>query len=69
MLLASGYIAGGAMGGILIALMTGALGRVDFALTQWAEGHNPFFAGPNSDWLALLPFAALVGWLYWKAKG
>jgi putative OPT family oligopeptide transporter len=63
-LLASGYIAGGAIGGIVIAVMAGALGRVDFALTQWASSHNAFFAGPNSDWLALLPFAALTWFLY-----
>jgi hypothetical protein len=62
-LLASGYIAGGAIGGIMIALMAGPLGRVDFALTQWASSHNPFFAGPHSDWLALLPFAALTWFL------
>lgn len=62
-LLASGYIAGGAIGGIIIALMAGVLGRLDFALTQWASSHNPFFAGPQSDWLALLPFAALTWWL------
>jgi hypothetical protein len=59
-LLASGYIAGGAIGGIIIALMAGVWGRLDFALTQWASSHNPFFAGPHSDWLALLPFAALT---------
>ena len=62
-LLACGYIAGGAIGGIIIALMAGPLGRVDFALTQWASSHNPFFAGPHSDWLALLPFAALTWFL------
>ena len=55
MLLASGYIAGGAIAGIVIAFMAGALGSVDAALTNWAEAHNPFFAGPNADWLALLP--------------
>ncbi|MGA2865582.1 MAG: oligopeptide transporter, OPT family [Verrucomicrobiota bacterium] len=63
-LLASGYIAGGAITGIIIALMTGALGGADFALTKWAEAHNPFFAGRNSDLLALLPFAALSWFLY-----
>jgi len=61
-LLASGYIAGGAIAGIIIALIAGVWGRLDFALTQWASSHNPFFAGPQSDWLALLPFAALT-WL------
>jgi putative OPT family oligopeptide transporter len=63
-LLASGYIAGGAIAGVVIALMTGVLTRVDTRLTQWAEAHNPFYAGPNADWLALLPFAALTVFLY-----
>jgi uncharacterized oligopeptide transporter (OPT) family protein len=63
-LLASGFIAGGAITGILIALMTGVLDRTDAALTRWAEAHNPFFAGSNADWLALLPFAGLTVFLY-----
>ena len=67
-LLASGYIAGGAIAGIIIAFMAGALNQIDAALTKWAEAHNPLFAGPNSDWLALLPFAALVVGLYWAGR-
>ena len=63
-LLASGYIAGGAIAGILIAFMAGVLGNLDAMLTKWAEAFNPFFAGPNADWLALLPFVALAGFLY-----
>ena len=63
-LLASGYIAGGAIAGIVIAFMAGALWNVDFELTKWAEAHNPFFAGASSDLLALLPFAALTCFLY-----
>ncbi len=64
MLLASGYIAGGAIAGILIALLVGVLTKVDTATTSWAEAKNPFYAGPNSDWLALIPFAALTLFLY-----
>lgn len=67
-LLASGYIAGGAIAGIVIAFLAGALSKVDSALTGWAENHNPFFAGPNSDWLALLPFVALCALLYYVAR-
>jgi hypothetical protein len=26
---------------------------------------NPFFAGPHADVLSLLPYAGLVGLLYW----
>jgi uncharacterized oligopeptide transporter (OPT) family protein len=63
-LLASGYIAGGAIAGIIIAFIAGALSNMDAAITKWAGASNPFFAGPNSDWLALLPFAALVALLY-----
>jgi uncharacterized oligopeptide transporter (OPT) family protein len=63
-LLASGYIAGGAIAGIIIAIMLGPLGHVDEALTKWAEAHNPFFGGSRADWLALLPFLVLVLGLY-----
>jgi uncharacterized oligopeptide transporter (OPT) family protein len=62
-LLASGYIAGGAIAGIVIAFMAGLLEDVDGALTRWAEAHNPFFAGPSADLLALLPFAAMTAFL------
>ncbi len=63
-LLASGYIAGGAIAGIVIAFVAGVLGNLDARITKWAEAFNPFFAGPNADWLALIPFAALTGFLY-----
>jgi uncharacterized oligopeptide transporter (OPT) family protein len=64
-LLASGYIAGGAISGIIIAFMAGALGHIDTAITDWAKAHNPFYAGPYADALALLPFTALTLLLYW----
>ena len=67
-LLASGYIAGGAIAGIVIAFIAGAMSRVDSDLTKWATAHNPFFAGPNADWLALLPFVALCAFLYLTAR-
>jgi putative OPT family oligopeptide transporter len=59
-LLASGYIAGGAIAGIVIAFMAGVLEPVDAMLTRWSSAHNPFFAGPRADLLALLPFGALA---------
>jgi putative OPT family oligopeptide transporter len=68
-LLASGYIAGGAIAGIIIAFMAGILSKTDAAITQWAETHNPLFAGPNSDWLALFPFVALAALLYAVGRG
>lgn len=63
-LLASGYVAGGAIAGIIIAFMMGVLTKADAATTRWAEAHNPFYDGPNADWLALIPFAALTLVLY-----
>jgi hypothetical protein len=35
----------------------------DVALTKWATAHNPFFAGPQSDLLALVPFVVLTAFL------
>ena len=58
-LLASGYIAGGAIAGIVIAFLAGVMESTDTALGRWAAANNPFFAGPNSDALALIPFAAI----------
>jgi putative OPT family oligopeptide transporter len=67
-LMASGYIAGGAIAGIVIAFIAGALPRIDSALTNWSNTHDPFFAGPSSDALALLPFIALCAFLYLVAR-
>ncbi|SPE61236.1 Oligopeptide transporter, OPT family [Verrucomicrobia bacterium] len=63
-LLASGYIAGGAIAGIIIAFVAGVLPSTDARLTNWASESNPFYSGPNADWLALLPFVALAALLY-----
>jgi uncharacterized oligopeptide transporter (OPT) family protein len=68
-LLASGYIAGGAIAGIVIAFVAGALGDLEAALTRWGEVHNPFFAGPNADWLSMVPFLLLTITLYLTARG
>ena len=59
-LMASGYIAGGAIAGIVIAFMAGVLEHTDAALTTWSRAHNPFFEGPHADLLALLPFALIL---------
>jgi putative OPT family oligopeptide transporter len=67
-LLASGYIAGGAIAGIVIAFMAGALDRVDAFFTSWAEAHNPFYAGRFANLLALLPFALLCAFLALVAR-
>ncbi|PWU07933.1 MAG: oligopeptide transporter, OPT family [Verrucomicrobia bacterium] len=67
-LLASGYIAGGAIAGILIAFLAGAMPDRDSRINSWAEAKNPFFDGANADWLALLPFLLLTGYLYWVGR-
>ena len=64
-LMASGYIAGGAIAGIIIAFVAGVDYFKDFnkSMTAWGEG-NPFHAGPWSDALGLIPFLILVFLLY-----
>ena len=59
-LMASGYIAGGAIAGIGIAFMAGLMEPLDRALTVWSRAHNPFFEGAQADLLAVIPFAALT---------
>ena len=65
-LLASGYIAGGALSGIVIAFMTGlpALIPINQHLQEWQTAHNPFFDGPWANALALIPFAIICLLLY-----
>jgi putative OPT family oligopeptide transporter len=63
-LLASGYIAGGAIAGILIAFMAGVTADLTDGITRWSTANNPFFEGPSSDVLSLAPFALLVACLY-----
>jgi putative OPT family oligopeptide transporter len=67
-LLASGYIAGGALAGIVIAFSAGVLTHVDQAVGDWATQHNPFYAGVNANALSMLPYAVLVLLLYWVAR-
>ena len=67
-LLSSGYIAGGALAGIVIAITAGVMTDFDTALSAWAEASNPFFSGSRSDLLSLIPYAALMLLLYWVAR-
>jgi hypothetical protein len=63
-LLSSGYIAGGTLAGVLFAFLAIPMkDRLD-AFEKWATAHNPFFEGPSSDWLAMIPFVALCVLLY-----
>ena len=67
-LLSSGYIAGGAIAGIVIAVMQMFFDRADGAITAWSTAHNPFFDGPWSDLLSMLPFLALCVFLYFVGR-
>jgi putative OPT family oligopeptide transporter len=63
-LLASGYIAGGTLAGVIFAFLAIPMkARLD-AFEKWATANNPFFDGSNSDLLSLLPFALLCLMLY-----
>jgi putative OPT family oligopeptide transporter len=68
-LLASGYIAGGAIAGIVIAIFAAGMTAFDKAVTDWSAARNPFFGGAHADLLALLPYAVIVGFLYLVARG
>ncbi len=68
-LLSSGYIAGGAIAGIIIAFVQGGLTAFDTRLTKWAEANNPFFEGPWSDALSLIPFAVICLILFLVSRG
>jgi hypothetical protein len=65
-LLASGYIAGGAIAGILIAVFAVVpwLRSLQVGFEDWAKVSNPFFKGPLEDPLALIPFIAIAVVLY-----
>ncbi len=67
-LLASGYIAGGALAGILVAIAAEFLSGTVTSFEKWSEEHNPFFAGSNSDWLAMIPFLILTVLLYFVGR-
>ena len=65
-LLASGYIAGATLAGVIFAF----LNLKESIVTQlkvfedWATVHNPFFEGANSDVLGMIPFLLLTILLY-----
>lgn len=61
-LIASGFIAGGALMGVLAAILK-FIG-LDFFMTEWAESNG-------AQWLAIVMFLALCGYMIWhtlKAK-
>ncbi|GAB3452162.1 hypothetical protein GCM10027321_00500 [Massilia terrae] len=67
-LLASGYIAGGALAGIIIAITAGVMTDFDNVMNKWAEAANPFFAGASADALSIIPYAGLIFLLYWVGR-
>jgi putative OPT family oligopeptide transporter len=64
-LMASGYIAGGAIAGILIAFLAGVPSMAGFneRITAFGES-NPMRTGAAADLLSLIPFAVLIAVLY-----
>src|SRR6266542_3791070 len=67
-LMASGYIAGGALAAIVIAILQGvpkpALANFNRNVEDWANLHNPLFGGGNADILSMIPFLILMLLLY-----
>jgi putative OPT family oligopeptide transporter len=76
-LLSSGYIAGSTLAGVIYAFLnlnTGIIAKLQ-GYEEWSTQHNPFFEGPWSDLLGLIPFLILTVFLYlvgreiiWKPK-
>jgi putative OPT family oligopeptide transporter len=60
-LMASGYIAGGAIAGIIIAFMAGVdrMRPVNEAISRFAE-RNPLVSGANADLWSMVPFIILI---------
>ena len=67
-LMASGYIAGGALAAIVIAILQGVprQGLVSFnkSVENWATEKNPLFGGGNADMLSMIPFLIIMLLLY-----
>ena len=65
-LMASGYIAGAAVAGILFAIFAflPALEAISQASNAWSKAYNPFFEGDQAWWLGAVPFLAICVVLY-----
>jgi hypothetical protein len=72
--MASGYIAGGAIAGIMVALFSLDYGFLRYLKGikdnwgEWAKKENIFFAGENADWLGMIPFWILALILYYVGR-
>jgi len=67
-LLASGYIAGGAIAGIVIAFLAGVTVETNRRIEGWASTSNPFFSGDNANLLSVIPFVLLCVILYMTGR-
>jgi len=63
-LMASGYIAGGALAAVFIAFFAGLWKERSDSIEHWSKAHNPFFNGDWANLLSLLPFLVLMVLLY-----
>src|SRR5262249_767699 len=67
-LMASGYIAGGAVSATVIAILPGVpkqgLANFNKAVEDWSTAHNPLFGEANGDLLSVIPFFILMLLLY-----
>ena len=69
-LLASGYIAGATLAGVIYAFLNlneGIVAKLK-GYEDWATNNNPLFEGPHSDWLGLMPFLILTVLLYFVGR-
>jgi putative OPT family oligopeptide transporter len=65
-LMASGYIAGGALAGIIYAFLNSlpSLSTFNERIEHWADTSNSFFKGPLENLLPLIPFVVITILLY-----
>jgi len=65
-LMASGYIAGGALAGIIFAFLNGlpSLSSFNERIEHWADSSNPFYKGHLENLLPLIPFVIITILLY-----
>jgi len=63
-LMASGYIAGGALAAVFIAFFAGVWKERSDLVEHWSRANNPFFSGSWADLLSLVPFVVLMIILY-----
>lgn len=63
-LMASGYIAGGALAAVFIAFFAGLWKERSDAIEHWSRDNNPFFNGDWANVLSLIPFLILMIILY-----